>query len=55
MKTGLQKEEATQRLTFNKHRFGGPTDSMQTVEENWWRRADSNCGPRDYETLALAS
>jgi hypothetical protein len=21
----------------------------------WWRRADSNCGPTDYETVALAS
>ena len=22
---------------------------------NWWRRADSNCGPTDYETVALTS
>ena len=26
-----------------------------TAEKIWWRRADSNRGPTDYETVALAS
>jgi len=30
-------------------------EELQMIENTWWRRADSNCGPRDYETLALAS
>ena len=25
------------------------------ARRTWWRRADSNCGPTDYETVALAS
>ena len=28
---------------------------LEVIEKMWWRRADSNRGPRDYETLALAS
>ena len=30
-------------------------EALQVVENNWWRRGDSNARPRDYETLALAS
>jgi len=25
--------------------------ALEVVEKNWWRRGDSNAGPRDYETL----
>ena len=32
-----------------------PQGSPQAVENEWWRRADSNRGPRDYETLALTN
>ena len=34
---------------------GGASEPTQVIEKEWWRRADSNCGPRDYETLALAN
>ena len=30
-------------------------EELEVIEKMWWRRADSNRGPRDYETLALAS
>ncbi len=30
-------------------------EGLEVIETVWWRRADSNRGPRDYETLALAS
>lgn len=33
---------------------GGPA-TAETSEESEWRRVDSNHGPRDYETLALAT
>jgi Phage integrase family len=32
-----------------------PANSSQVIENEWWRRGDSNARPRDYETLALAS
>jgi len=32
-----------------------PSKGPQIIENEWWRRADSNCGPRDYETLALTN
>jgi hypothetical protein len=28
---------------------------LQLVERIWWRRVDSNHGPTDYETVALAT
>jgi site-specific recombinase XerD len=33
----------------------GVPESLEAVENTWWRRGDSNARPRDYETLALAS
>ena len=31
------------------------TNAQGGVAKNWWRRADSNRGPTDYETVALTS
>jgi hypothetical protein len=42
------------RVVTSKRPEGG-TDSSELIENIWWRRADSNCGPRDYETLALTN
>jgi len=33
----------------------GLSQQAQLVEREWWRRGDSNAGPRDYETLALTN
>lgn len=32
-----------------------PAHFPQLIGGDWWRRVDSNHGPRDYETLALAT
>jgi hypothetical protein len=32
-----------------------PPDLLQIIEGDWWRRVDSNHGPTDYETVALAT
>src|SRR5579872_5833173 len=29
--------------------------TLHKQRTEWWRRADSNCGPTDYETVALTS
>ena len=52
-------EPAGARYTIQNIGAGVTVDFAATVpaDENkeWWRRADSNCGPRDYETLALTN
>jgi hypothetical protein len=32
-----------------------PPHFLQVIEKVWWRRVDSNHGPTDYETVALAT
>jgi hypothetical protein len=34
---------------------GAAETRIHLIRRMWWRRADSNCGPTDYETVALAS
>jgi hypothetical protein len=39
----------------NRSEMEAPPDLLQIVEGDWWRRVDSNHGPTDYETVALAT
>ena len=45
--TGLPKEDLEGQNEERK--------SLEVIENQWWRRTDSNCRPRDYETLALTT
>jgi hypothetical protein len=35
--------------------FDPQSHLIETTDEFWWRRVDSNHGPTDYETVALAT
>ena len=54
----LEKAEATAQqfaIPAQQDEMQVPLDLLQVVDEIWWRRVDSNHGPTDYETVALAT